>query len=131
MNCSEVLEKAPLSLNEDVSEDVRRHLDSCPSCARQFSEARAFDQRLKASVLAEEEQFNIGAFEQKVMRQIAEESVVRNVPNTIPTPPRFAWPWAALGMIAAGAAAMLSFVVYQGVKPKPSTFSMAAAHDHR
>jgi hypothetical protein len=131
MNCSEVLEQTPLSLNEDVSAEIRRHLDSCPSCARQVSEVRAFDERLRASILREEHEFNIAAFEQRVMRRIAEESAVRVLPDAVPAPRRLVWPWAALAIMAAGAAAMVSFVVYQGVKPKPSSFSMAAAHDHR
>jgi hypothetical protein len=127
MNCSEVLEQAPLFLNETVSAEIQRHLDSCPSCARQVAEGRAFDTRLKASILAEE--LDTTALDRRILRQIAEESAVRTAAENTPRP--FAWPWAALGMMAAGAAAMVSFVVYQGMKPKPSPYSLAAAHDHQ
>jgi hypothetical protein len=124
MNCSEVLEQAPLFPD---NEDVRRHLNSCSSCARLVAEARAFDERLKASILAEEDDFDTAAVERRVMRQIAEESTLRIVKPAARR--RVLWTLAAAGTLAA--AAMVSFVVFESPNPEPSPYSMAAAHDHR
>jgi hypothetical protein len=93
------------------------------------AETRALDERLKAGVLAET--FDTSALERRVMRRIAEESATRFPEDAMPARRRFLWPLAAFGTLAAAAAAMVSFVVYQSVKPKPSPYSLAAAHDHR
>jgi anti-sigma factor RsiW len=57
MNCSEITEYAPLYLTEELDaarrEAFSAHLRNCAACRRELEQNAGFDQRLRASVLAE------------------------------------------------------------------------------
>ncbi len=120
MNCTEVLELAPLYVTGELdavrAESFSAHLRTCPSCARELEQQQAFDSRLRASVLAEP----VDTFR-----------IESNVRQSIAGKWR-RWAFAAAG-IAAVAAALLraGLAVHPPPAPKTTPLYEAAALDHR
>lgn len=116
MNCTQILELAPLYLSGELDpprgEQFSQHLRICPACAHKIDEQRAFDSLFRESVLAEP--VDSGRVEKRVWELIAGKSRRR--------------------MVAAGIAAVLLAGVIAtriALKPVSTPVYAAAARDHR
>ncbi|HTA46595.1 MAG TPA: zf-HC2 domain-containing protein [Bryobacteraceae bacterium] len=116
MNCTEVLELAPLYLSGELElargEQFCEHLRVCPSCAHKMEEQKTFDSLFRESVLADS--VDSTSLERRVWHAIAGESRRR---------------WLALAGVAAtlflGALAIRTAMV-----PQTTPIFAAAARDH-
>ena len=117
MNCTEVLELAPLHLSGELEParavQVSAHLGGCLSCARELGQQQAFDSRLRSIVLAE---------------SVETTGIEHNVRQTIG---REARRW--MFEFAAVAAVLLLSVLGIRMALRPSAIPVyaAAARDHR
>ena len=120
MNCSDISKFAPLYLAGELeparAETFSAHLRNCPACKRELGQQAAFDEALRASVLAEH--IDTWSVDQRVWAGIGAGQ--RNLRR---------WIFAAAGIAAALLLAVLSYraMVSSGTKP---VFA-AAARDHR
>lgn len=119
MNCSDISAFAPLYLTGELdperTEAFSKHLGNCPACRRELGHQTAFDELLRAAVLAE---------------PVDSSSVDQRVRQTIDAQQRTSRRWM---FTAAGIAAVLLVAIagYRAVFSARTQPVYAAARDHR
>ena len=117
MNCTEVLDLAPLYLTGEVpaarAAQLAAHVKVCPACARELGRQEAFDSLLRESLLAEH--FDSSGVESSV-RQAIDGSVSRR------------WIFAFAGVAAA---LLLGLGIRAVFSSRAVPVYAAAAQDHR
>ena len=116
MNCTDVLEFAPLYLSGELDpargEQFRVHLRVCPSCAHKMEEQKAFDSLFRESVLADP--VDSASIERRVWHAIAGESRRR---------------WLA-GTAVAATLLLGALAIRTAMAPQITPIFTAAARDH-
>ena len=119
MNCDQISELAPLYLTKELDDEreaaFTAHLRGCPQCRQELAEQTAFDERLRAGVLAEP--VDAAPLESRVR-----DAIHRDRPN-----------WRIRARVAAvvAAALLIAAVAYREMIPaQPDPLDAAAALDH-
>jgi len=128
MNCPETREFLPLYLAKELepsrAQELEDHVRDCPECAREMEQQMNLDQRLRATILAED--VDTTGVDKHVRQQIAAEPTVVAQPSS-------SWRRLARWPVAAGIAVLLLAGVlgYRLTRPMPITqVHSDAVRDH-
>ncbi len=101
MNCSDILELAPLYISAELESrravEFDSHLKTCPACMAELETQARLDDRFREALLAEE--VDVSRVNRRIRELIAAESSGSGVPHLQPRPGR--WMTAAMGIAAA------------------------------